>query len=85
MSCLSISHLTKKFINEKKEHLVLDDISFDVTSGEFVCILGHSGCGKTTMLRILSGFESLTSRRSYLQWRQSNETTNEICNGISRF
>lgn len=34
---------------------VLDDISFDVKSGEVVCVLGPSGCGKTTLLRIIAG------------------------------
>ena len=34
---------------------ILDDISFEVYSGEFLSILGPSGCGKTTLLRILIG------------------------------
>ncbi|NLE89820.1 MAG: ABC transporter ATP-binding protein [Dehalococcoidales bacterium] len=34
---------------------VLEDISFNVKSGEVVCILGPSGCGKTTLLRIIAG------------------------------
>ena len=35
----------------------LRDISFDVLEGEFCCLLGHSGCGKTTLLNMLAGFE----------------------------
>jgi NitT/TauT family transport system ATP-binding protein len=34
---------------------VLEDISFDVSEGEFVSLLGSSGCGKTTLLRIIAG------------------------------
>jgi NitT/TauT family transport system ATP-binding protein len=33
--------------------IVLDDISFDVRSGEFICLLGPSGCGKSTTLRLM--------------------------------
>jgi len=38
--------------------LVLDDVSFAVEPGEFVAIVGPTGCGKSTMLRLLLGFES---------------------------
>jgi NitT/TauT family transport system ATP-binding protein len=42
------------------EHCVLRDISFGVTSGEFVCIVGPSGVGKSTLLRCLSGLQRPT-------------------------
>ena len=38
----------------------LRDISFEVQEGEFCCLLGHSGCGKTTLLNMLAGFEQPT-------------------------
>ncbi len=38
----------------------LDDISFDIHDGEFVCFLGPSGCGKTTLLRCIAGLEFQT-------------------------
>ncbi len=37
---------------------VLDGVSFDVRDSEFVCVIGESGCGKTTLLRIIAGLES---------------------------
>jgi nitrate/nitrite transport system ATP-binding protein len=37
---------------------VFEDVSFTVDRGEFVCIIGHSGCGKSTILNALAGLES---------------------------
>ena len=45
-----VNHLTKKF----GELLVLDDISFEVKQNEFLCIVGPTGCGKTTFLNSLT-------------------------------
>lgn len=41
--------------------LVLDDISFSVPTGRIVSLVGPTGCGKTTLLNIVGGFESATS------------------------
>lgn len=47
---VQVNHLTKKF----GDLLVLDDISFNIKKGEFVCIVGPTGCGKTTFLNLLT-------------------------------
>jgi len=39
---------------------VIDSVSFTVEAGEFVCLLGPNGCGKTTLLRIIGGIEPAT-------------------------
>lgn len=46
---VSAQHLTKKF----GDLLVLNDVSFDIKKGEFVCLVGPTGCGKTTFLNLL--------------------------------
>ena len=47
---IHVENLTKKF----GDLLVLDNISFDIKKGEFVCVVGPTGCGKTTFLNLLS-------------------------------
>lgn len=59
MANMRIENLTKRY----KKKVVLDHISFTVKDGEFLSILGASGCGKTTLLRILIGIESCDSGR----------------------
>ena len=45
---------------------VIDSVSFTVEAGEFVCLLGPNGCGKTTLLRIVGGLEPPTRGRVLL-------------------
>lgn len=47
---ISVQNLTKVFDDEL---LVLDNISFDINKGDFVCIVGPTGCGKTTFFNLL--------------------------------
>lgn len=44
----------------KSETEIFGDLWFNVAKGEFVCLIGHSGCGKTTVLNILSGLNKAT-------------------------
>jgi nitrate/nitrite transport system ATP-binding protein len=53
MSFLRVEGLAKRYAAAS----VLEDVSFTVEHGEFVCIIGHSGCGKTTILNILAGLD----------------------------
>ena len=45
---------------------VLDGLTFQVAEGEFLCLIGSSGCGKTTLLRLVAGLEQPTAGQVYL-------------------
>jgi NitT/TauT family transport system ATP-binding protein len=65
MSALKVENVSKIFPAINRSHAVqaLQDISLEVKTNEFVSILGHSGCGKTTLLNLIAGFEKPTSGR----------------------
>ena len=58
---LSIQHLSKRYRKGDQTVEALRDISLDIADGEFVSIVGASGCGKTTLMRMLDGLIAPTS------------------------
>jgi len=63
MSFIEVKQVSKEFDNGLK---VLNNISMDIGKGEFVTLLGSSGCGKTTLLRCIAGFVTLSSGQIYI-------------------
>ena len=58
MSCaLSIKNLTCQYDSQT----ILESLSLEVEQGQIVCLLGASGCGKTTLLTAIAGLLPLTS------------------------
>ena len=51
----------KNVVKEFDGHRAVNDVSVDIAKGEVFALLGSSGCGKTTLLRMLAGFEAPTS------------------------
>ena len=60
MSKIDVDDLTVAFQDRNSRYTALDHVSFRIEEGEFVCLVGHSGCGKTTLLRVLSGLQKKT-------------------------
>lgn len=54
---LSVNNIFKSYNNKNGEVVAIDGLSFDVFEGEFLSIIGSSGCGKSTILNILSGLD----------------------------
>jgi nitrate/nitrite transport system ATP-binding protein len=65
---LKVEGLAKRYPGATEP--VFDSVNFEVAQGEFVCIIGHSGCGKTTILNVLAGLESASSGHVFMDRRE---------------
>jgi len=76
---LSCQHLSKSFLRDRaRAEIVLSDINLDITYGSFVTILGQSGGGKSTLLKLLGGFLVASSGAVLFHGQALRKTTPEI-------
>ena len=79
MGNLEVRDLDQSFSREDGSTLtVLDHVSFDVNDKEFVCILGSSGCGKTTLLRLIAGLDTARSGSIILEGEKITGTSPKV-------
>ena len=71
---VKVNHLTKKF----GDLLVLNDMSFDVADGDLLCVVGPTGCGKTTFLNSLTKIYDITEGEILLNGEQVNPKKQNI-------
>jgi len=64
---LRVEGLAKAFMPARP---VFADVSFTLDRGEFVCIIGHSGCGKTTILNVLAGLDQASAGHVFMDGRE---------------
>jgi nitrate/nitrite transport system ATP-binding protein len=57
---LEISNLKKSYRSPKGESIIVQDFDLRIKKGEFVCLIGHSGCGKSTVLSMVAGLSSIS-------------------------
>lgn len=70
---LELTSLTKVFQTPAGPYVAVKDVNVQVASGEFVCVLGHSGCGKSTVLSIVAGLAPATYGGVVIDGREVRE------------
>jgi len=70
---IRVEGIAKKFTGrDGTDTTVFENLHFGIEPGEFVCLIGHSGCGKTTILNILSGLEQASDGYVFVGGREVN-------------
>jgi nitrate/nitrite transport system ATP-binding protein len=70
---IRIEGIAKRFTGRGgADTTVFEDLHFSVDAGEFVCLIGHSGCGKTTILNVLAGLEEASEGYVFVGGREVN-------------
>lgn len=59
MNDITVNDLSFRYADS--DQLILQDVNMRVREGDFVCLLGQSGCGKSTFLRLMAGLEAPSS------------------------
>lgn len=70
---IKVNNLTKVFSNKKTLNKVLDNVSLEINSGEFVSLMGASGSGKSTLLYLIGGLDKPTSGSVYINNQDINK------------
>ena len=78
---ISLRGVTKSYLSGGEETTVLKGIDLDIYENEFIVVLGESGCGKSTMMNIIGGMDSLTEGTLTVEGKDfSHPTSAELTN-----
>src|SRR5258706_11861464 len=67
---VELSNLSKIYPTPTGPAVIVKDFNLRIRKGEFVCLIGHSGCGKSTVLSMLAGLNDITSGGIVLAGRE---------------
>ena len=65
MELLKGTDLNKKFISKNREHVAVNNVSFELNENEFLAVVGESGSGKSTLLKLIAGIEKPDSGKVF--------------------
>ena len=71
MSFIELKNVCKEYANTNKK--AVTDFNLKIDEKEFIAFVGPSGCGKSTTLRMIAGFEEITSGELYIDGKKMNE------------
>jgi iron(III) transport system ATP-binding protein len=75
---LELEHLRLAYATHTGPRVVVDDLSLDLAAGHIGCLLGASGCGKTTVLRAIAGFEPVLAGRILLDGAELSSPSQNV-------
>ena len=71
MSFIELKNVCKQYPNTDKK--AVTDFNLEINEKEFIAFVGPSGCGKSTTLRMIAGFEEISSGDLYIDGKRMNE------------
>ena len=81
---LKLKNITKEFIEPRKNIVALNNINFDLSDGQCICLLGPSGSGKTTLLQIAGLLDSPTKGEIIINGKKCDHLSQEDKNLIRK-
>ncbi len=81
---LKLKNITKEFIEPRKNIVALNNINFDLSDGQCICLLGPSGSGKTTLLQIAGLLDSPTKGEIIINGKKCDHLSEEDKNFIRK-